>query len=399
MSENTVKLVNIINELQKKKKGRYMDNVIQLCSRDYNWSSHELDEYIRTAIAEGNITEIMFEGKSSLRVIESDNDIVISDPVHHISTQTENSIHHISTQTENSNYISNLSNANSNINYGQELFIQSLYDRIAFLEKSLSTTLENQQHLFAQLLNQNQQLFDKISSQNTTQNITPNIPTQIIPVPNNSPQIATQISNAQPLSLPSQSQPSTAKSTSSTINTPAHAPAPTPASVTLNIDKITAPAPSQVRSTVNLEQQGPSNTQQRQNKSKARPTTSTMKNVTIIGDSMLGGIDEYGIRAKVDENTSVKVRSHPGATSSQMIHHVTAQLMDKPDLLIVHCATNDLTKKDLDETGNKTVAIKTIDNMKTIFELVREKSPSTEIAWSEVTNRYDAPTKEKAEVL
>ena len=117
------------------------------------------------------------------------------------------------------------------------------------------------------------------------------------------------------------------------------------------------------------------------------------QNVTIIGDSMLNGIVERGLQKELDKNqnnkTKVKVRNHPGATTTQMIHHVTAQLMDKPDLLIIHCGTNDLTKKDMNENGENTVKIDTIKNMNNIFKLIQEKSPSTQIAWSNITTRKD----------
>ena len=65
-------------------------------------------------------------------------------------------------------------------------------------------------------------------------------------------------------------------------------------------------------------------------------------NDVVCGDSMTNGIDSKGISSK---NVKAIVRSFPGATSSDMVDFVKPFVDKKPDLLLVHVGTNDLTKK------------------------------------------------------
>ena len=39
----------------------------------------------------------------------------------------------------------------------------------------------------------------------------------------------------------------------------------------------------------------------------------------------------------------VKVRPHPGATTVDMIDYIKPELCHKPDIVILHCGTNDIT--------------------------------------------------------
>ncbi len=62
------------------------------------------------------------------------------------------------------------------------------------------------------------------------------------------------------------------------------------------------------------------------------------KNVVIIGDSILNGLS--GLKRH-----NVKIRAHSGATSLDIKDHIRPILRRKPDCVLVHCGTNDLTKK------------------------------------------------------
>ena len=85
------------------------------------------------------------------------------------------------------------------------------------------------------------------------------------------------------------------------------------------------------------------------------------------------------------------VRNHPGATSSQMKKHVEAVMEDNPEILILHCGTNDITKKKLDKSANppREVSIDTVGEMENIFKYVKKTSPNLPIAWSAITPRLD----------
>ena len=63
------------------------------------------------------------------------------------------------------------------------------------------------------------------------------------------------------------------------------------------------------------------------------------KNVDIIGDSMLNNINGKG----VSKSKKVDVLNIPGATSGDIVDKIDDALEGKPESLIVHVGTNDLT--------------------------------------------------------
>ena len=69
------------------------------------------------------------------------------------------------------------------------------------------------------------------------------------------------------------------------------------------------------------------------------------KSVIVIGDSLLNGIDNRGLC----KHHNVKVRPHPGVTTRDIADHVKPVARRKPDMVIIHCGTNDLTN-DIDTT-------------------------------------------------
>ena len=62
------------------------------------------------------------------------------------------------------------------------------------------------------------------------------------------------------------------------------------------------------------------------------------KKVFIIGDSMIKNITDTGISR---ENIR-KIRPHPGATTIDIYDYIKPELRQKPDVVIVHCGTNDI---------------------------------------------------------
>ena len=124
--------------------------------------------------------------------------------------------------------------------------------------------------------------------------------------------------------------------------------------------------------------------QEKQNSSKVNgneeqettePEKNTRKRVFIIGDSILNGISEYGLNKSHD----VKVRPHSGATSQDIKDHIKPIIRRKPDLIIIHAGTNDLTK-----------GCNTVEEMNEIIDAAKSDSPSTEIVVSLLTTRRDS---------
>ncbi len=102
-----------------------------------------------------------------------------------------------------------------------------------------------------------------------------------------------------------------------------------------------------------------------------RLETATNKNIVITGDSILNGLNGQGLKKK----HNVKVSS---ATSLDIKDHVKPILRRKPDFVVLHCSTNDLTRKD---------GPNTTDTIEEIISDAKEQSPHTKILISTLTTR------------
>ena len=98
------------------------------------------------------------------------------------------------------------------------------------------------------------------------------------------------------------------------------------------------------------------------------------KSVTILGDSLLNGISEKGLSHK----HIVKVVNKPGATSEGILDKIHDVIKPKPEHLLIHVGTNDLTND-----------INLLNNAKKIVKKIHEKLPKTCIAFSSIINRKD----------
>lgn len=105
----------------------------------------------------------------------------------------------------------------------------------------------------------------------------------------------------------------------------------------------------------------------------------TRKRVIICGDSMVNGIHSDGVSSKSFLTT---VKPFGGSTSTDMKDYIKPSLKTKPEKLIIHVGTNDLTKNVLD----------TAENFNEIVETVKELSPDTQLYFSEVCLRKDFPS-------
>ena len=45
----------------------------------------------------------------------------------------------------------------------------------------------------------------------------------------------------------------------------------------------------------------------------------------------------------LSKDHTVKIRPHPGVTTIDMIDYIKPELRHKPDIVILHCGTNDIT--------------------------------------------------------
>ena len=94
---------------------------------------------------------------------------------------------------------------------------------------------------------------------------------------------------------------------------------------------------------------------------------------------MLNNINSRGL----SKSKKVSVSSHPGATTEDILSAVEESLKTNPDTLIVHAATNHLTK-----------SINTLSNVKKILENVKIISPGTKIAFFNIIGIFIGRTNE-----
>ena len=105
--------------------------------------------------------------------------------------------------------------------------------------------------------------------------------------------------------------------------------------------------------------------------------TNDRKKIFIVGDSLVNCIQENGLNKQHD----VQIKRHGGASTEDIKDHIKPVLRKKPNLIIVHACTNDLTND----------RVNTIDNWNEIIESAKRKSPDNEIVFATLTIRKDRP--------
>ena len=74
----------------------------------------------------------------------------------------------------------------------------------------------------------------------------------------------------------------------------------------------------------------------------------------------------------------MKVRPHPGATSEDLIDHIKPVARRKPDTVVLHIGTNDLTND-----------INTPEKLQEVVDILQRESNETKIALSSLVTRSD----------
>ena len=89
---------------------------------------------------------------------------------------------------------------------------------------------------------------------------------------------------------------------------------------------------------------------------------------------MVNGISEK----RLSFNHKVKIVNSAGGTSEKILEKLDVIIKEKPDDLIVHVGTSDITNN-----------VNLLTNVKKIFNKVSKELPSTSIAFSSTINRKD----------
>ncbi len=103
-------------------------------------------------------------------------------------------------------------------------------------------------------------------------------------------------------------------------------------------------------------------------------------NVVIVGESMLNNIAANGL----NRNHNVRVEAHSGASMEDMLDYIKPPARRKPDVVVLHCGTNDFTK-----------GVNTIPALKEVIKEIKEITPDTQIAISSIVERTDKKVKLK----
>ena len=98
-----------------------------------------------------------------------------------------------------------------------------------------------------------------------------------------------------------------------------------------------------------------------------RDNKTLKKDIVIIGDSMI----KYINARETSRSSSVKIRSHPGATTEDLIDYVKPTARKKPKMMIIHSGTNDITNKvnTLQKIREVINAIKTTTKLKSFCQV------------------------------
>ena len=313
-----------LNELRKKRKGQFIENITAVIKMNYGWSSDLIHKVIEDMVSSGLLLKVTVNKKVSYRTIKKD-DVVVFDNI---------------TPTQNKDDSDDYKSLYNNLNQEFLDFKKYVFDELALLrEKSVDKTYNSPSQFnhnnsgdLISCLNERinsleQQLKDK--QKVIEMLISPN---KIVDNNNISPN-----KNIQP------------------------------------------PAGKKLIKNSKIDDE-------RNFPAKTTPLTSAgkKKNVAlIIGDSILNGIHENGIKLK---DKSVSIKPYSGATSEDIYDFIKPEIRKCPETVVIHIGTNDLSRN-----------IKTIDNLKNISDYVTSKSKNTKIILSTLTIRTDnADLQEKA---
>ena len=96
--------------------------------------------------------------------------------------------------------------------------------------------------------------------------------------------------------------------------------------------------------------------------------------VVVTGDSVLHGVNKKGL----SKSHNVKVKNYPGEISKDILDRIDGLLKVKPDCLLVHVGTNDLTNN-----------VNLLNSVKKMVNKVKNSSPNTKLVFSSVILRKD----------
>ena len=362
MESNVEIVVEATENLKSKSKGRYFENIAELCQTKHGWSNATTSAALEEASKQKKIFSSIVNGKLSYR--KCDKKLCIEDDSESRFTQTDplptddsislKDLDRIHTDLEDfkrythgeilsmkaevaNRQKSPNPHSMTRMDKDREALVRSLQERILSLEKQL----QDKQYIIERLL-------DGPRHRST------NITTGPYTIPNGS----------------------TSHATSTTIIEGETA-------RTKDLENTKELDAKSFERNANSGNKDAKQQQKQSSSTKSKQTASkTRKRIAIIGDSMLNGIYEEGMQ----KDHNVKIKPHSGATTRDIVDYLKPVTRKKPDCIIIHAGTNDLTSQD---------QIDTEKNFHTIIEDVKRDSPGTVIVLSTAVMRKDKQALDK----
>ena len=358
-------VVKAIDLVRKKSKGQYLENIAEICATEYKWSSDETTHALKVAKANNLIKEVLFNEKISYRIIESTNDNTV-----HVESESYESDSIADTVVLGVDGTTDFEDFKKFIQ-GEVLDLKSQLEtrlplaprHVIDYERAFIKSLEHRIVSLEKQLDDKQSIINKLLAERALSNFN----------------VLGQRGNHSTVVRDNGTYSADSKDTKTS----------TPANKEIKGLSKQQQSAANVSTTRNPEQQNKPRSKPAGDKKKLETSSvngneeqektqpekkNTRKRVFIIGDSILNGISENGLNKRHD----VKVRPHSGATSQDIKDHIKPIIRRKPDLIIIHAGTNDLTK-----------GCNTVEEMNEIIEAAKSDSPSTEIVISSLTTRRD----------
>lgn len=73
-----------------------------------------------------------------------------------------------------------------------------------------------------------------------------------------------------------------------------------------------------------------------------KQTRRTNRSITIVGDSLVKDVKSFNMKKATAKGDKLYIKSFPGATTDCMTDYIKPSLKYDPDLVIIHCGSNDL---------------------------------------------------------
>ena len=111
-----------------------------------------------------------------------------------------------------------------------------------------------------------------------------------------------------------------------------------------------------------------------------RANYNSKKRICLIGDSIINGIQEKGLSSR--HNT--RIRRCPSDTTKDLVDHIKPIARKRPDLVLIHFGTNDITK-----------SVNTEEYMQKVIDYLHKESPNTDSVVTLCTRKFDQPSHDK----